>query len=194
MPSASWLNGWLSGDQLTAGEFKKGVGMVFDSTAGGAVASFDTGAIIPAGYAHLRVVLQARGDTAAVGTNLLVRFNNDSGANYDIQYHVGQASAAAAAESFAGTSGYIGSMAAASAPASVSGQAEMIIANYAGTTFQKTYLSQSATKTGTTTGLMFAYHISGFWRSTSAINRITVFPAAGNFVAGHRMTVYVYGV
>ena len=33
----------------------------------------------------------------------------------------------------------------------------------------------------------------GEWRSTAAINRVTVFPATGNFIAGTRLTIYGMG-
>jgi hypothetical protein len=77
--------------------------------AGVSAASIDVTGII-AGYAHLRLVLQARGDAAVTTTSLLVRFNNDSAANYDSQSQALRTtnanSAAAAATSIAIQSSY----------------------------------------------------------------------------------------
>ena len=41
---------------------------------------------LPTGFRHLLIEWFARGDTVATSTPLILRFNNDSGANYDYQF------------------------------------------------------------------------------------------------------------
>lgn len=47
---------------------------------------------IPGHYRHLALAFQARSDRAAEGDNMLLRFNNDGGANYDWMRKYAQAS------------------------------------------------------------------------------------------------------
>lgn len=192
--SGTWVSGWATGDVVTAAEFKKGVGCVFDSTLALAAASIDTGAIIPSGYAHLEIWVYARDDTATNGINgLLVRFNNDSGANYDRQSLVGINATASASASVAQTSMNVGVCVGGGSGANLFGETAIKVAHYAGTANNKVCVVQAAAKSGTTTAELFTAHVAGFWRSNAAITRVTVLPASGNFAAGTRMTVYVKG-
>lgn len=193
MPSASWLNGWIAGDIVTAAELKKSVGSVFDQTLSIATATIDTGAIIPSTYAHLLVVVYARGDTAATNIQVSMRFNNDSAANYDWEQVGANINTASGSEGAGATSIKVGECAANTAPASVFDSCFIAVPQYAGTTGQKTSLALNGLKTGTTSGSFFGRSTAGWWRSTAAITRITLFPTAGNFQIGTRATVYVMG-
>jgi hypothetical protein len=195
MPSASWANGWLPGDIMTAAEFKKGVGCIYDTTLGVAAASIDVTGIV-ATYAHLLLVSYLRGDTATATITVALRFNNDSGANYDAQSIANSAATTlAAGENIAATSGNIdrGVTPGGTAAASEFGAMATLIPAYAGTTGQKSAISMVAGRSGTTTGLISTMLCSTFWRSTAAINRITLLPSAGNFVAGSRLSIYALG-
>lgn len=190
--SGSWASGWVDGDVVTAAEFRKGVGEVADQTLGSAAASIDfTG--LPTSYAHLRILVECRGDTALANTAILLRFNGDTAANYDTEVLQASASSPTASESFAATSIVAGQMPAATAGASLAGTAAIDVINYSGTTFHKSVLMVGGYKIGTATGNVIAYRIQGFWRSTAAINRVTILPGAGNLVAGSRATIYVMG-
>lgn len=79
--SGSWATGWATGDVVTAAEFAKGVGCIYDTTLGVGAASIDVTGIVGS-YAHLLIVAYVRSDTAASATGLLTRFNGDTGANY----------------------------------------------------------------------------------------------------------------
>lgn len=163
---------------------------LYDNIAGGSIASWDVSGI-SGSYSHLKLVLQARGDTAAAFTDVRIRFNNDSTGTYD--HDILQSNGAASTlsgETFAATSGHGGFVAANTATANVAGQTMWEIANYASTTFQKNYSFHSAFKSGTAATNLDVYLGSGHWRSTAAINRITVFPGAGNFVVGSRLSIY----
>jgi hypothetical protein len=162
---------------------------LYDNTASGAIASWDVSGISQA-YNHLEIIVNARGDTAATNTGLELRFNNDSAANYDYQHVKGIAALTVAAEFLGLTSAEIGAVSAATATADISGFVKATVSDYASSTFRKQIISQSATQTGVTSGTLSIFNILNAWRSTAAVNRITVFPAAGNFIAGSRLTIY----
>jgi hypothetical protein len=190
--SGSWAAGWAVNDIVTAAEFKKGVGMVADSTLGAAAASIDfTG--LPTTYAHLMVFLHARGDTAATWMLASLRFNNDSGANYYQQRINGTAAAVSASESLAQTALPVGDIPAGSAPAGIGGSCVVFIPGYSTGSFSKGVSSVNAAPAGTATGTLATEVRSGFWNSGANINRITLTASAGNFAIGTRATVYAFG-
>lgn len=190
--TGTWASGWATGDIVTAAEFKKSAGSIFDSTLGGSAANIDVTGIV-ATYAHLLVTLYLRGDNASAFTSALLRFNNDSGANYDIQTIQGVAAVASAVESFAATSLQFGIMPANTATANYFGCYEIFIPHYAGTTNNKSTISLSSNRTGTASTTFQTTLFGGGWRSNAAINRITVFPTAGNLVTGSRLTIHALG-
>jgi hypothetical protein len=63
------------------------------------------------------------------------------------------------------------------------------VMNYANTTTNKTVLSRVGTG-GNITSMDGNYANAGLWRSTSAINEITLTPSAGNYLAGSMFTLY----
>lgn len=191
--TGTWPLNWSTGDVVLAAEFKKGLGAIFDTTLGGTATAVDITSI-SASYAHLLVVAYARSDVAATSTGLALRFNNDVAANYDFQQLLGTAATPSAAEAFAQTQMTTGSMPGATAGANLFNASITFIPHYAGSTNNKLALSISATKIGTTTGSVTAYLFGGFWRSSAAINRVTLLPVVGsNFVAGTRVTLYGMG-
>jgi hypothetical protein len=139
------------------------------------------------------LVIYARGDTAAANVNLLLRFNGDSGANYDYQSDVGQGSSSSGTEVFAATSIVLGVVPAASAGANLAGAAVVWLPNYAGTTFNKTSLALAGAKWATTSLAMYNDTVTGNWRSSSAITQMTVSASAGNLVTGTRASLYAFG-
>ena len=193
--TGTWATDWATNDVVTAAEFRKSVGCVFDSTLGGAAASIDiTG--IPTTYAHLMVLVYGRGDSASTAINVNARLNNDSATNYGWQYVSASGSTASAADQGAAavTSILLGQLPAASAPANVFGQINTELAHYANATNQKTLSARSLERTAAiAASSMTIFTLGGVWTGTAAINRITLFPASGNFVAGTRASVYVMG-
>lgn len=160
-----------------------------DTTLGADTASFDI-TPISGSYIALKLSVYARGDTAAAATTLALRFNNDSGANYDHQYVLGSAASATAAETFAATSASFGAIPANTAGANLFGEAEVWVPHYAGAVNNKTFVSNFAHKSGTASGNLQSGQYAGFWRSNAAISRITILPGAGNFKTGSRCTLY----
>ena len=189
--TGTWPSGWATGDVETAVEFKKGIGAISDTTLGGIAANVDITSI-SATYAHLLLVTYARSDAA--GTRALqLRFNGDATANYDHQQLLGTAATVQAIETFAAAQIIAGFIPLSTDGANLFSASVTFIPNYAGSTNNKLALSISGLKIGTTTGLMANYLVGGFWRSAAAINRITLLPNAGNFVAGTRVTLYGMG-
>ncbi len=141
-------------------------------------------------FRHLRLVVYARGDTAANTTAVYVTFNGDGGANYDRQGLYGTGSTASASESLGATSMILASMPAGSAGANLFGAAVADIAHYANSANNKALIAKGIFKYGTASGNLQIEARANFWRSNSAITRITLTPAAGNFASGTLATLY----
>lgn len=146
---------------------------------------------IPGTYSHLELVVIARGDAAAVNANLRLRFNNDSGANYDTERTTASGGTApAAGEVLAGTEIGLSDMPAASAPANVFAHQVYDIPGYSRTDIQKAISGAVGWKQGTSSGGMAVRQVSGWWRSVAAITRITLFANTGQFAAGSSYSLY----
>lgn len=190
--SGTWASNWVNGDVVTAAEFKKGMGAIYDTTLGAPAASIDLTGIV-ATYAHLLIVAQLRCDHATVVASAGIRFNNDATAIYDWERIYGTAATPTSAETFADTSGQIGNIPGSSVAAGIAGSLSIFIPNYAGTTFNKAYTSTVNHKGGVSSGNMFSGVWGGQWRSSVAINRVTLVQTGSNFIAGSRVTVYAMG-
>lgn len=143
---------------------------------------------IPAYFRNLRLTLLARGDAAAQQyVNVKMRFNNDSGTNYDHEQIYGAAATAGAGEGLADTGLLLGDM---PGPTVISGSVAAFTVDipfYADATFwtatisEKTLMSQTS---GGQAGQLWRKSFSGRWRNTAAVNRIDLITSAGNFIAG----------
>lgn len=163
--------------------------MLADSTLGVAAASFDFTSI-PATFAHLMLVLYGRGDTAATDVGAQLRMDNDSSALYYSEVLDVNGTTVTASESIAGTSAVVGRVPAASGQANWFGSCAILIPHYAAGSNAKGWTSHGSCARGTTTGNTILRIGSGLWSNISLINRLTLFPAAGNFAAGSRATLY----
>jgi hypothetical protein len=146
---------------------------------------------IPATFRNLFILLAMRGDVAAVGIGLNLRMNNDSGASaYASQYVAGTNATPSAGVNTAVSSINMTSIPAASAPAGAIGMSMVVLPSYAGSTLHKGAVCISGYRTGSGAADQGAALTFGTWLSTAAINRLTVFPASGNFVAGSILSLY----
>ncbi len=133
---------------------------------------------------HLELRYSGRGDTAANQVDFTIRFNGDTGANYDTQYLNVNNATVAGGSIFAATSGLIGTLGAATTVAGGTGVGVISIMDYRGTTLRKMATNFQGRVVADSSP---NFHITNFsvqWRSTAAITSITFTLAAGNFASG----------
>jgi len=147
---------------------------------------------ISAAYRDLEVRIRGRGTKPAVANvDIRMRFNGDTGANYDTEIVQGNGSTASAFGAVGETSAFVGNLAAATATANVADAIKAEVFDYRGTTFQKAALCRSSLKVGTAAiANLYTLASSNYWRSTAAITQIDVFPSANGFVDGTVVSLY----
>ena len=165
-----------------------GMARISQQVLGSAAASIDFTSI-PAGFETLIVVIQ--GQTSAASTqSLLMRFNGDTAGNYDWNRWNRFLPVAANTSAGVGSTSMDVASFNASSVTSRAAIATIEVPGYSRTTFFKMLQSLSSVSTGATTGDQFNQVASGVWRSTAAINQITLLLASGNFVTGTVATLY----
>lgn len=184
---------FAAGDKRVAitpiGTMSAPVALISSITAAGGETSVDF-TNIPAIYRHLRLTIMGRCNAVASNENLKIRLNGDTtAANYTTQQIQGQNSGVSA-NSFVGSANYsatIGALTAASSAANVAGYIESFFPFYSGTTFYKCFQGITSDMDFPMTKVM-----GGMWKSTAAINRITVSFEEGMpaFVAGSSFCLY----
>jgi hypothetical protein len=159
--------------------------LLYETTLTAAAASVDTGTLSQA-YRDLRITFSGRGDTAAQSTNLRMRFNGDTGANYNYQNHFASSTSSTASSASAQTSALIGDLTAASATASFNTSGEVFIPAYATSTNFREFHAGMFLASST----VQAQTHRGWWASVGPITSVQIFPTAGNFAAGTVVRVY----
>lgn len=162
---------------------------LYDNVAGGAIASWDVSGISQA-YNHLKLVLTVRGSTAATVVSSGIRFNNDSGNNYNSQRTYSNNAGVAGSGNFAQSRLILADCPAASSAANAAGTMEVLVPSYALTTFNKGVVFNSVAVQAVYGTNDYTWSGGGDWLSTAAITRVTVLPASGNWLAGSRLTIY----
>jgi hypothetical protein len=165
------------------------VTMLSDTTLGVDAASVDITSI-SASFAHLRLLIYARSDVGATFTNLYVRFNGDTGNNYDWQTFAANAASTAASEGIGQGVLQLGYMPANSAVANSFGACEAVIPNYTSTIGHKALTCTTHVRHTNASGGVRLDTTVGDWRGGAAINQITVLGPSGNLKAGTRVTLY----
>ena len=157
----------------------------------GTAASFDFQSIPPT-YRHLRIYLFGRVDVANIVQFCGVRFNNDSGSNYNTASVVNTSASAVGAQEQAPAQTTLqiiraaGSTAAANSP----GYVVIEITDYLNTTFFKGVQSYGMSQWGTASANRTIGIYAGIWLSTAAINRVTIDAGGGNWIAGSTCSLY----
>lgn len=131
---------------------------------------------IPSSYTDLVLIIAGASST---GTSYKLQFNGDTGTNYSSTYLYGDGSAAASGRvsnnatmnGFGRTDGS-------------GGNGIINIQNYANTSIYKTAIGR-----GSAAGNLVIASV-GLWRSTAAINSITIQTEAGTFSTGETLTLY----
>jgi hypothetical protein len=120
-----------------------------------------------------------------------MRLNNSSLANYDSIRMLAVGATVSATEQLAQTSGIIGLIPAASASSTLMGGHTIWLPHYTNAARVKLAHSHGFDSHSTTIGALsvgaWGFHHSGL---TAAVNRITLFPAAGSFTADSVATLY----
>lgn len=145
---------------------------------------------IPATYTNLRLIIYGRDTKAAGEQNFYMGFNGDTtSANYISHYLEGSAAAVSAANVAGSSAGWIAVFPGVTGNANAVASLDIIIPSYAGTTFykmatttQNSYSGATPTHSNLVTQMV--------WKSTAAINAISL-PAPGTaFVDGTIATLY----
>lgn len=145
---------------------------------------------ISGAYRDLRVVVRGRGTTSATAVAINLTLNNDTGSNYDTIGVNSNGSVLVQYTTAADVNIAIGNLPAANAPSGAASAAEYRIYNYADTNLHKSVSVLGGTKTGSAASNLFPRTGWGFYRSTSAITRIDLTLAAGNFATGSVVSLY----
>lgn len=201
-PAAAWsnnskkitglANGTAASDAAAFGQIPVGgTGLVklFESTLGSAAATIDTGANgIAAGHGDLLIYVIGRTADVGIQAGARLTLNGDTGSHYDLQFVEGVNTSATANVSLAaaswqvvlhgngGTSGYAGLQV-------------YTIPAYDATTFNKVGMVHGTVVDATASSCQSIHAMLG-WRSTAAINQVTLTGATANLLAGSRMVIY----
>jgi hypothetical protein len=179
----------LMWDTYIRDNFNNGVMRPIAETLLGSAASFIEFTSIPATHSHLMLVLAGRGDTGS-SPAVFVRFNGDTGSNYDNQALTGQGSTAAASEGLGTSFFQVGNVPGPSDIANAVGHVVAHIPDYAGTVFHKSISARGTYKTATSSGGVVIAERSGHWRSTAAITSVSILLGTGSLLAGTKATLY----
>lgn len=127
----------------------------------------------------IEIWLYSRADPATVNAGFFIRFNNNSGSNYD--YHwVRYAGTTAATFTTSADSGFEAQTAAASiADTAAFGQMKMEVQNPTGTVGYKTMIGYWGTSRPGSASDNEGGEFDGLFRSTSALTRVSVIPTTG---------------
>jgi len=144
---------------------------------------------IPSTYQHLQVRFLVRSTSVSAGfENLLIRFNSDTGSNYDYHVLFGDGSSASASAGTSATSARARDVVARSGVASnIHGVGVINLNDYASTTKNKTisiFHGVDANGSGNATLQ------SGLWRNTNAVNSITLFLPSDSWTTSSTFALY----
>jgi hypothetical protein len=182
-PSADWNT--VANDLNNGGVMR----MLADTKLLGSVASIDF-ASIPQTFAHLKVVAYLHGDQASPQA-INLKMNGDGAANHYLwggaSLQSGTTTVGNTGSSPGDTKIQIPAFLVGTGNANMAGIMELLIPHYTDTTYWHHVLGHA---TCWDAGPGHNYEFFGVWEQALAINELTFTPAAGNFVAGTRITVY----
>ena len=144
---------------------------------------------IPSTFSHLQVRILGRSDTASVTQTAVLTLNNDTGANYANHVLIGDGATASASGGASSSNVPRIYSVGASAAASIMSVGIIDIHDYASTTKNKTvriWTGDDRNGSGRTA------LSSGLWQSTTAVNRLDIITAAGNWTTA--TTIALYGI
>lgn len=162
------------------------------ATLGGGSSTIDFTSI-PSIYTNLALMHSLRFSSATGIQNVVIRFNNDSGANYTQRMILASDGSVGGYSQTSGTyfnwnyaPGGTGGT-----TANTYNNTSLYIPNYASTSITKPILIDDVSEINSTTNYGIGF-TSGFWNSTSAINRITITAPGDTWTSAS--TAYLYGI
>lgn len=138
-------------------------------------------------FTDLVITVSARDTAGSQGIAVYARFNGDTGSNYTSRYLYGSGTAAGGGNNAAGAFMYsLGYYDASTETANTFGNAQIYIANYAGSTYKTVSVEGVEENNGSN-----AYQgiTAGTWASTAAINSVTLY-ASTSFAVGSTFSLY----
>jgi len=138
---------------------------------------------IPSTYTDLVLVTSIR-STGASFSQTRIRYNGDSGSNYSGTVLLGDGSAASSYRETNATEMLVAYDALSGNPSGFFSPTIINIMNYANTTTYKTLLARNSNALGNAMADVF------MWRSTAAINSVSIITANANFETGSTFTLY----
>jgi hypothetical protein len=190
--AASHISGAPVAQVLTAGAISGNVPFLIGSQVLGSNQGTITFSSIPATWNHLRLQILGRSAGAVGNENVLIRFNSDSGANYNTQQTQSNGTSLTGTGLVNQTGAIVASLTGANVTSGYASGSTVDILGYAQTNFFKVVLSSIWIINGTSgTTNQFAVQLDGIWKSTSAIAQIDLtLVSANNFVAGSIFSLY----
>ena len=140
---------------------------------------------ISSAYTDLFIVCSAANTTTS--TNMLVRFNSDSGTNYSQTTISGTGTSVGSNRYSSMSAIYVIERHEMTSASNTYSTSNINVQNYSNTTTYKTILSRSGTVNSGAAGTDATV---GLWRSTSAITSVTILVNAGAFAAGSTFSLY----
>lgn len=150
---------------------------------------------IPAAWHSLKIVVQARSNEGVTSSLLQMRFNNDAGNNYyGTLWDFDCASASSASCGLSTQFNRMARITAAGGTANHASPVEILIPNYKGAVFYKTFRASNAAYEDGVAGRVRLFESAGWWRNTAAITRIDLYiGGAVQFTAGSTFSLYGLG-
>jgi len=146
---------------------------------------------IAATWQDLLLTWTARSDLAAnVITGLLMRFNSDSGNNYNWSKILAQNTTITGSESLGTSSIQCGFIPAVNTTNLRCGKGQIQIGDSGAARFQKQVRGESFNSRDDASGNQELHSFGGIWKNTNAITDITVLPVGGSFTADSIFTLY----
>lgn len=144
---------------------------------------------IPNTYTDLKVLCTSRLDN--LSGNYGIRFNGDTGANYNWRYLAGQGASVSSGLLSNNTEGVFGQCDGTAETSNTFSISELYIPNYASSN-QKSFLADGIRENNATTAVQI--FDAGLWTGTAAITSMTIRPYAGNGNFVQYSSFYLYGI
>ena len=140
------------------------------------------------GYTDLKIVISGRSNRPTeIRDELLVRFNGDTGNNYNYKTLLGNGSSASSLNGSSASAIFRNDMPASGATANIFSNQEIYIPNYLENT-QKSVSIDSTMENNATAS--WSHLTAGLWTDTAAITSITLIPETSTFTSNSTFSLY----